>query len=933
MSSYVQPHAEIEQTLTQVPVFTEQPLAAFIIGPQYDLNRYNVADEKANTEVVNPTTPALKNEYQPDSDVAYAYPSKPVGSVVDQDYVKVYMENILAQYFPNTVLGTASDVVTKVSIVGSSPAAYYPNRVSSALIYQTLNGGTRDTVFSDRDVAIGDYIEITDGTPAHAITSKITGFVADITAAAYGTESADAGNAAAHVAKFDYSPVFTGSGSEPANMTHVQDSTAYVGYIELGVTTDVYTIECTTGGLLAAAKFTITSANNVFAAKTDQAVQTITGDADILLLDDAGGNNIRVDWTGTTGTFVVGNKWTVQADALVTAVLPVASGTYTGTADLTYKLTVTRGGPFYTGSNAATCAQITITSSDIDSSGPVNVASASTFAVGNHAALASFASAICNGGLVLGDVFYVPVTAAAPGHIHTIVFQDSLTADLLAGSLTAKLYLSKSSELIPEIRPLTSAVNWSTASDVITIESGITTQDADLTVGGQAVNLDIRAGDIFVEHRDLVQDNVNAIGSVTSTTDVTTKLGTIDPDNAIAQGAYLAVLNSASVTVFYLAVSTDDLTGYTRALDIAKNSRSVYSFVPMSWVSTIQDAVVSHVNAMSTPQNAKWRIAWLSKPLVERDTKYLLNSSNANWTATMTDDPVTASTDYTLVTIAGATLLTDGIRVGDIVKINYRLDTAGTTIWDEYTIAEVRTETTCITATGPAAAISPAVKVEIDRVYTADEQIDNLAAIGGGFDNRRVRCIFPDTVKSGSTTLNGYFVAAALAGLRSGVVPHQGLTNIEVLGFDDLTKSVITFTNEQLNRLAEQGVWILTQSVVGATPYTRHQLTTDFSGLNTSEDSVTTNVDSISYGMQAVIDPFIGVYNRNTETLTLLKNAIDNQLRYRQTNTYTQRTGNQLNGYTIDFVTPNATFLDRVDVQVTLQVPYPYNYITLNFIV
>ncbi|NDD40372.1 MAG: hypothetical protein EB082_18515, partial [Verrucomicrobia bacterium] len=129
-------------------------------------------------------------------------------------------------------------------------------------------------------------------------------------------------------------------------------------------------------------------------------------------------------------------------------------------------------------------------------------------------------------------------------------------------------------------------------------------------------------------------------------------------------------------------------------------------------------------------------------------------------------------------------------------------------------------------------------------------------------------------------TKAGFFLAASLAGLRSGVVPHQGLTNIQLLGPTELADVVNTFNEDQLNTIAEKGVWIITQTALGSAAYTRHQLTTDQSGLNFSEDSVTANVDSISYALQKKIAPFIGVYNVSPGNLLALRAAIDGELAF-----------------------------------------------------
>jgi hypothetical protein len=179
-------------------------------------------------------------------------------------------------------------------------------------------------------------------------------------------------------------------------------------------------------------------------------------------------------------------------------------------------------------------------------------------------------------------------------------------------------------------------------------------------------------------------------------------------------------------------------------------------------------------------------------------------------------------------------------------------------------------------------------------------------------------------------------MAAALAGLRSGVVPHQGLTNTQVLGADDLRKVVSEFTQDQLNIMAEQGIWLVMQEIEGATPFVRHQLTTDDSGLNTSEDSITTNVDNISYGLKHALAPFVGTYNINPDNLLVIRGAIMGELGFRATQTRTVRAGNQLvsfAGEDILLLQQNPTFKDRVDIEVKLNVPYPMNFISLKLIV
>jgi len=138
-----------------------------------------------------------------------------------------------------------------------------------------------------------------------------------------------------------------------------------------------------------------------------------------------------------------------------------------------------------------------------------------------------------------------------------------------------------------------------------------------------------------------------------------------------------------------------------------------------------------------------------------------------------------------------------------------------------------------------------------------------------------------------------------------------------------------TFTETQLDTLAENGVWIVTQDKKGGSAYTRHQLTGDTTNLNYSEDSITANVDVISYGLQAALRPYVGIYNITPGVLLKVRAAVDRELNYRLTNTYTEQAGNQLLSYDILSITQNAQFQDRIDVVIQLQVPYPMNFIVI----
>jgi hypothetical protein len=728
---------------------------------------------------------------------------------------------------------------------------------------------------------------------------------------------------------------FTGEEGDDDNVTATNASEAYKGYSAKGLLADVYTVKVTTSGNLTNVRFTITSRDGAFNPKLNVAL-----DSDhVLVVDEDNGNAVYIDFTGST-SFVLDSTWELSTTAPYTPVNPSAAGAFTGPVDMTYTVRVERGGAFYNGTNGATCARLIITASEIDTSAVVLPTKNTFFNVGSFGVTAKFAGGPNNDQLVLGDVYYIPVEASKAGPVTIVNLAEDMPPSMVlsATSITAKLFLTQRSIQIPEIRDLLSGdTNWSQEDYMITINSGITTYDPSLITGAVPARLPLVSARLFVEHRDLLQTYINSIDSLRSLADVEKKLGTIHPDNPLAQGVYDAVLNAQNMVVYFVGVETNDLSGYIKAIKISEKSDKVYSFVPLTFDRPIQDAVVSHVNAYSTPEVGRWRVAWLSVEDKKTAVLYDKKEDGSSYYATVTDDPAVSQTQYRYVTIAGARFIEDGIRPNDVIRFNFRLNADGKVVYDEYVVDRVRTNTSLIITKPLAAPINTPIKTQVVRIYTKAERANNIAFIGGEFNNRRVRCVFPDTYKYGGVTKQGYFAAAGLAGLRSGVVPHQGLTNSEFLGADDLSKIVIEFSQDELNVMADEGIWLITQEVVGATPYVRHQLTTDDRSLNTSEDSITTNVDNISYALKHDLTPFIGRYNINPENLLALRSAIAKQLRYRATSTWTARAGNQLVSFDeerdIIRLEQNATYKDMVNVEVLLNVPYPMNFISLKLIV
>jgi hypothetical protein len=302
--------------------------------------------------------------------------------------------------------------------------------------------------------------------------------------------------------------------------------------------------------------------------------------------------------------------------------------------------------------------------------------------------------------------------------------------------------------------------------------------------------------------------------------------------------------------------------------------------------------------------------------------------------ATLADDPNATNTQYTKLTVTSGNgyFITNDVRPGDIVRYNFSVDGFGDEQYEEYVVDQVLSESTLLLYSGADAAVTVPQRVEISHNRNRNEIAEDIATAAGGLSNRRVCAVWPDQVGEAGVSQPGYYLAAALAGLVSGVVPHQPLTNVEVAGFDDYTRSYKYFNETQLNRMAEAGTWIVTEDRDG-TPHTRHAVTTDNLDLNRREEMIRRNVDSMSYLFLRRLRPFIGRTNAQEGMVRRLRFEVTAIIDFLKANGFTEELGSQLIDGEISKLQIHPLLKDRIEIVLNLTVPAPLNNIELHLVV
>lgn len=483
----------------------------------------------------------------------------------------------------------------------------------------------------------------------------------------------------------------------------------------------------------------------------------------------------------------------------------------------------------------------------------------------------------------------------------------------------------------------------------ILIDNALTVPVADNDFPG-AYGL-ILSADLYIQYRELINAASDTIHSLKNVSDVATALGAVSPDNPLAQAVYNAALNAGGQTIRYMAVPTDDEEGYDKVLAAATLIKEVYFLVPVTRDSKILDKVQSHVGAMSAPTTKRWRIAFVSAEIPERDPIYTpeATTDGRKFLARCTDTNDTKKTaEITFVVKNGENWVYDpdtrfkkDLREGDTLAFGAD-EEWGILVPQEYMITKILSDYK-IVVSDPNGEIRKATdddadtKVsEIYHPYTNAEKAEVIRDLSSSFADRRMYNVFPSVFKGGGVLQTGEFAAAAVAGLVSSCLPQQPVTNLELVGIDDIPLTYQTFSYDELNTMASGGTFIVMQDLPNDQVYIRHQISTDYeaNNLNTAELSITKNLDSISYYFDNLCSPYIGKYNITPDLLAVLHNVITGGLTSLESTTWGLY-GPQIiaEGTEILLLEQDAVLKDHVNCNLKLNLPYPFNHLVLKLFV
>lgn len=469
-------------------------------------------------------------------------------------------------------------------------------------------------------------------------------------------------------------------------------------------------------------------------------------------------------------------------------------------------------------------------------------------------------------------------------------------------------------------------------------------------------------GTLFIQFKALRKD-VSAsakVAGVVRVSDPATLSAILDPlteENPLGLAAFLCMINCPNFEVKLLGI--DEITpaasegsgpAWARAAAMLE-SEEVYAMVPLTQDEVVHGMLRTHVQVMSAPEQGGERIVFFNKRNpIRKNPQIALSGTKANSTSTnnqmLLDDnpapgllalginpglpiPEDAGVFMEFEVAGEVRRYSVSVVAGPLVSFRTSFVSADTNVDGFYSTVTLNVPVVnaayALDVRGASIAIPGSNPVKLD--YGLMSEV--VAEANATFKNRRAFSVFPDTIKTVvlgiEKKLPGYYGAACVAGMCAAQPPQQGFTNFPITGLTGVDGTE-RFTRRQLNVMAGGGTYILVQDVQGGAVTCRHQLSTDLSSIESRELSITKTVDFTAKILRLAVRKFIGVNVINSQLLDTLGTTVHAVLKFLEDL-------GVLNGSNLNNVVQDKNAPDTVLIDVTLEVPFPCNYLRLTLVV
>lgn len=904
------PQLVVQQNFATRPAGTQQTLQPFVYGGLADLIRYDVTTERSRGFLGQyDDSPAVVEGV---AQSLYAWPDRPVGNIVDEDYVKLFIENGLFRYYQDlTQTAYRGNALNKIK----SPTVQWQSATGAAS--NVIDGGVvpgdkviiRGIDGSSEPFELASYVIGTEGLPiAASVASAVPASTNQGTLVADAVVTTDAGNT--------------------DNLSIAADESAYNGLLSDQLT-ETYTIEVIVAGAAGTARVKVTSLSGT---DNQASVQTVALGSDLAI----GTRGLVVVFTQDQATaFALGDKWTVAVTQAYTATTLATTGTYTGNRDRTYIVEVIEPGTASTGP-----IQVFVSSQDGTDTLSAQVTTG-TFSLGSYGLTGTFTMPV---GAVKGDKWTVVATAATTGKRDTLVIAHELPSDIAtddAAELEIDLFKTISME-IPHRSHVTGQYNYTAEPSQLRVRGDIQLTSNSYKLDSTPIVMPLQTvsgfsntSRLYVQYRSWYPQS-NDIFSVASETDLDDALlGPIDPDNPLKYAVSLARLGAVGETIHGFNVGDPKVVaGWSAALTAAGRSDACYGYVPLTQDPDILVLSQSAVNTANGETYNSYRVLWTSSAHVTGGA--ILSAATTDdeevALAIVEDDSGATGTQYTQLRIVSgnADLSQLGVRVGDVIRYVYAVDAWGGETYISRTIAEVRSATTAVVSEAFPSEEAVPRRVEIHRTYLSGDLREHYSAEASQWASDLVRHVLAPVVTIGSYELPAYFLNAILSGMRAYYLPQQPLSTMQIPGVLRVG-GLDALGEDDLNRLAAAGAFICNYDYRARAVRVRHAITTgDTDVLAKREESMVSARHAALFAINSRLENYAGTINLgDDEQFGVLEEQLRSELRSvakeLQVQGFTPELGGLISDLIINRIAPSVLQADELLIEGELVLRRPGN--------
>jgi len=436
-------------------------------------------------------------------------------------------------------------------------------------------------------------------------------------------------------------------------------------------------------------------------------------------------------------------------------------------------------------------------------------------------------------------------------------------------------------------------------------------------------------------------------------------IGPISTENPLALACFLMLQNTPSQSVSALGISEVNeaapmgtTTAHLSALTFLE-SKDVYAIAPMTDDPFVQQLYSTHVESMSAPEERGERIVfiWQGPPTRAQDESILagsdatvngatnsitLGSTTIEGIAALGLDPADLSFEDNVYLELVVTLLgqTNVYRFSVSSVSGTALQLRGTFATTENTDGFYDTPALDWTDDENLSGLTFTLKQRGEKLLITGTTLPDRAAIaetaaaqGNSYNSRRTFMLYcgnVDTSIDGIVTpVPGYYASAAIAGMVAELAPQQPFTRVSMTGFSKVYGTDDTFSENQLDTIADGGRYILINQ--GGRIASRHQRSTKSTSIEARELSITKAIDFLAKGLRATNRVYIGRYVINPGFIDQLVMSNEGFLaRAVQSGV--------VNSAALNSVLQDSSSPDTVLIEVTVAPAYPCNKIRITIV-